>query len=97
MSTVVGDTLSVLDERVQLTLGARLQQIDVRTFNTTTGVLTNSYDEDAVTPMVGLVVKPWSNVSLYGNYIEGLQQGQTAPATAANADETFPPYVTKQY
>ena len=25
--------------------------------------------------MVGLVVKPWQNVSVYGNYIQGLQEG----------------------
>jgi iron complex outermembrane receptor protein len=96
-SVVIGDTLSVLEERVQFTLGARHQQIESDSFNTTTGAKVASYDESAVTPMVGLVLKPWQNVSLYGNYIEGLQQGQTAPATAANAGQVFPPFVTKQY
>jgi iron complex outermembrane receptor protein len=96
-STVIGDTLSILEERVQLTLGARFQQVDQKSFDGTTGSVTGRYNDDAITPMVGLVVKPWRNVSLYGHYIEGLQQGATAPVTAANAGEIFPPYVAKQY
>ncbi len=94
-STIIGDTMSILDERVQLTVGARVQRIQQQNF--WMGDVTGSYDEDAVTPMVGLVVKPWRNVSLYGNYIEGLQQGQTAPDDAVNRGEIFPPYVTDQY
>lgn len=96
-STSLVDTLTFLDERVILTVGARLQQIDSRNFNRLTGAVTSGYDEDKVTPMVGLVVKPSSRLSLYANYIEGLQQGAQAPSTAANAGEIFPPYVTKQY
>lgn len=96
-SSVVGDTLSILDKRIQLTLGARYQEVEQTNFNSTTGASIGGYKADAVTPMVGLVVMPWHNVSFYGNYIEGLQQGPTAPTTAANAGEVFPPYVTKQY
>lgn len=96
-STAISDTLSILDEHIQLTLGARLQHIDRQSFSAITGALTGSYDKKAVTPMVGLVVKPWHNVSLYGNYVEGLQPGQIAPTTAANAGQIFAPYITKQY
>ncbi|BCA56584.1 Ferrichrome-iron receptor [Nitrospira sp. KM1] len=93
----LADTLSILDERVQLTAGARFQMIDIQQFNFTTGVRTSNYEKDKATPMVGLVVKPWKHVSLYANYIEGLQQGPTAPLTAANAGEVFAPFVAKQY
>jgi len=48
------------------------------------------------TPLAGLVVKPWSNVSLYANYIEGLSKGDVAPATASNAGQVFKPYKAKQ-
>ncbi|MGC4097123.1 MAG: TonB-dependent receptor [Nitrospira sp.] len=96
-SGMLGDTLSVLDERVQLTAGVRFQQIKNTNFNTTSGAVTDKYDKAAATPMVGLVVKPWKNVSLYGNYIEGLQQGPTAPLTAVNAGEIFAPFVSKGY
>ncbi|NTG51611.1 TonB-dependent siderophore receptor [Agrobacterium rhizogenes] len=93
----LSDTLSILDERVQLTVGGRWQSIDSKNFNATTGAVTSSSDETAVTPLIGLVVKPWENVSLYANYIEGLGIGDTAPATAVNAGETLAPYRTKQY
>ncbi|MGE3976679.1 MAG: TonB-dependent siderophore receptor [Nitrospira sp.] len=96
-SAMLGDTLSILDERVQLTAGVRFQQIKQTNFNLTTGAVTASYDKSAATPMVGLVVKPWQQVSLYANYIEGLQQGPTAPLFAANAGEVFPPFVSKGY
>lgn len=96
-SFVVADTLSVLDEQVQLTIGTRLQQVKVTNFNLASGAVTSRYDKDAVTPMVGLVVKPWGDVSLYANYIEGLERGPIAPATAANAGEIFAPYTSKQY
>lgn len=96
-SFVLADTLSILDERAQLTVGARLQRVKRTGFDVSSGAVTARYDEDAVTPMVGLVIKPWENISLYGNYIEGLQRGPVAPDTAANAGEVFSPYASKQY
>lgn len=44
-----------------------------------------------------MVVKPADGVSLYANYMEGLNQGPVAPTTAANAGEIFAPYKSKQY
>lgn len=92
----LADTMSILDERAQLTLGVRQQRIESRNFNAATGARTLSYDESATTPLAGLVVKPWSNVSLYANYIEGLSKGDVAPATASNAGQVFKPYRAKQ-
>jgi len=92
----LADTMSILDDRAQLTLGVRQQRIESRNFNATTGARTLSYDESATTPLAGLVVKPWSNVSLYANYIEGLSKGDVAPATASNAGQVFKPYKAKQ-
>jgi len=96
-SLYVSDTLSVLDDRVMLTVGLRQQNIQVRGYNRTTGAVTSSYDETALTPVAGLVVKPWKEVALYANRIEGLAQGPTAPATAANAGAIFEPYRSVQY
>ena len=93
-SVAFSDTLSVLDERVQLTVGVRRQQVTAKNFDM--GTVVSNYDESAWTPAYGLVVKPFSNVSLYANHIEGLQQGLTAPDTAANFGEVFPPFVTEQ-
>lgn len=96
-SLALADTLSILNETVQLTVGVRRQEVGSDRFNRITGVRTSSYNENAVTPAVGLIVKPVEHVSLYGNYIEGLQQGAVAPQTAANAGEIFPPAKTEQY
>lgn len=93
----LADTLSMFDERVQVTLGARQQQVKSDNFSPTTGAVTSSYDKSAVTPLLGLVVKPWQNVSFYANYIEGLSKGDVAPSTASNAGETFAPYKSKQH
>ena len=96
-SIVLADTLSTPDDRLQLTLGARHQQVQVDNFSASSGAKTTSYDESAITPAVGLVVKVRPNLSFYSNYIEGLQQGPTAPSTAINAGEVFAPYKSKQY
>ncbi|GGC09240.1 ferric-mycobactin receptor FemA [Oxalicibacterium flavum] len=96
-SIALADTLSFADDRVLLTLGVRRQSVKTRNYNSTTGAQTSSYDESATTPFAGVVVKPWKDVSLYANYVEGLSQGQAAPDTASNAGEVFPPYKAKQY
>ncbi|SFV05660.1 iron complex outermembrane recepter protein [Bradyrhizobium arachidis] len=92
----LADTLSVFQERLQLTVGVRQQGVKSNNYNTTTGAVTASYDQTAFTPMVGVVVKPWSNVSLYANYIEGLSKGDIAPTTASNSGEVLTPYFSKQ-
>jgi iron complex outermembrane recepter protein len=91
----VGDTLSILNKRVQLTLGTRYQNIESDNFDTI-GNTSSSYADNALTPLAGLIVKPWENVSLYANYIEGLSRGDLAPSTAVNAGEALAPYIAKQ-
>ncbi|QOZ76276.1 TonB-dependent siderophore receptor [Bradyrhizobium sp. CCBAU 53351] len=93
----IADTMSVLDERILLTLGVRRQGIETNNYASNVGTLASSYDRSAVTPVVGLVVKPVENVSLYANYVEGLARGDVAPQTASNFGEVLQPYVAKQY
>jgi iron complex outermembrane receptor protein len=90
------DTMSVLNDRVQLTLGGRQQQIDSANFSGTTGAQTASYSKGVFTPAVGFLVKPLQNVSLYVNYIEGLQAGPSVPIGYTNYGQTLAPYVSKQ-
>jgi iron complex outermembrane receptor protein len=90
------DTLSMLDDRFQLTLGVRRQDIESRNY-TAAGAVSSKYSDNATTPLVGVVVKPWQDVSLYYNYVEGLSKGDIAPGTASNAGETFAPYESKQH
>lgn len=97
VGVALADTLSVLNDRVQLTAGVRQQQVESNNFSTSTGAKTSSYDKSAVTPLVGVVFKPVQNVSLYANYIEGLSKGDIAPAAASNAGQVFAPYKAKQH
>lgn len=96
-SYALADTLSFLDETVQVTLGARHQNVEQQAYSLPTGDKSGAkYDQGAVTPVAGVVFKPWERVSLYANYIEGLSQGQVAPVGTTNAGQTFSPYKTKQ-
>ncbi|OIN46994.1 energy transducer TonB [Pseudomonas azotoformans] len=92
----LSDTLGFLDDRLQLTLGMRHQSIESRNYNSNGGV-SSRYDASANTPLLGVVIKPWEDVSLYYNYVEGLSKGDAAPGTATNAGETFAPYESKQH
>ncbi|MCK9509607.1 TonB-dependent siderophore receptor [Advenella sp. S44] len=93
----LADTLSFAEDRVQLTLGVRRQQVINESFNGMTGArMGERYKESATTPAVALLVKVTDQISVYANYIEGLSQGSIAPNTAANAGEVFAPYKTKQ-
>ena len=92
----IADTLSVLDQRVQVTVGLRQQRIQSSNYNSAGGA-TSTYDDSKVTPLFGAVLKPWEHVAFYYNYLEGLSKGDVAPSNAANAGEVFAPYVSKQH
>ncbi|ATQ76481.1 TonB-dependent siderophore receptor [Massilia violaceinigra] len=84
----VADSMWFADGKLQVTIGARAQKVHQKLSN---------YEETAVTPLAGVVVKPWGeNVSLYANYVEGLSAGTTVKAPYANEGETFKPYKSKQ-
>jgi len=95
-SAAVSDTLGFVDDRVLLTVGVRRQTMEIDSWATATGKRNPSFDESITSPVYGLVVKPWDHVSFYANRIEGLAQGPTAPSTATNANEVFPPRRSKQ-
>lgn len=94
-SIAVADTLSILDDRVLLTVGGRWQSLDVNSYNAVTGFRTGSSESGAFSPGVGLVVKPWERLSLYANYIEGLTS-PAPPVNAVNANAAFPAAVSRQ-
>jgi len=96
-SLAFADTLSAVDKRIQLTVGGRLQRVASANFNAVTGAQTSSYDQSAFSPSAALVFKPWQNVSVYGNFIQGLQPGAIVGSTFTNAGTIFPPYKSTQY
>jgi iron complex outermembrane receptor protein len=101
-SFAVGDTLSMFDERLQLTLGVRHQTLEATFYNAAyANAPTGKYDEDKSSPMASFVVRPLRNLSVYANYIEGLVQGDQAPSAVngvavKNAGQMLAPYVSKQ-
>lgn len=95
-SVALADTLSFLDERVQLTLGVRLQTVVNINYGANGAVTLPVYDQRRATPAAAIAFKLQPGVTLYGNYIEGLSQGPVAPVGTANAGEIFAPYVARQ-
>ena len=83
----LSDTLRI-GEDWDIILGLRYGNLDLKL---------SDYDKSALTPTFAAVFRPLDNLSLYGSYIEALEQGATAPRTAANAGQIFPPTVSKQY
>lgn len=95
ISYAAADTASVLDDRIQLTVGGRLQYIDERSFDAD-GTTSSRYRQNRISPTAALLVQPLPGLSLYANYIEQLNQGPTAPSFATNANAIFAPYVATQ-
>ncbi|WP_237173129.1 TonB-dependent receptor [Paracandidimonas lactea] len=93
----VSDTLSLFDDRIRIITGLRHQHISSRSWSTGTGALASRYRESAVTPSVGLIVRPTSTTMVYASYIEGLNKGDVAPLSVSNAGETFAPYTSRQH
>ncbi|WP_120076967.1 TonB-dependent receptor [Aurantiacibacter odishensis] len=97
-SLFVSDTLGLFDDRVLLTGGLRWQDINVRVFSYFGGGLDTEFDDEAVTPVAGLVVKPVEGLSLYANYIEALQEGPRAnDVEFSNFGTTLAPRRSTQY
>lgn len=95
-SFALSDTLSTLNDHLLVTLGARHQTVQTEGFDPTTGARTSNVRQSEVTPAVGIVVKPVDRLSIYGNYIEALTQGPSAPLGTANYGEVLDPIMTEQ-
>ncbi|TAJ84983.1 MAG: TonB-dependent siderophore receptor [Reyranella sp.] len=94
------DSLFMLDDRVQIIAGIRNQRIQLSNFSPITGLVTPATpgsDQGAVTPTVSMVIRPWKEFALYGNYIEALERGPIAGAGTLNAGQAFAPFVSRQF
>ncbi|MBJ7438073.1 MAG: TonB-dependent receptor [Sphingopyxis sp.] len=102
LSAFASDTIGAWDERILLTVGLRVQSIRQKSYSYFGGGLTGTYDEDAITPVFGLVVKPAEGLAFYANRMEGFEKPDAAPATVGaspvtNSGEVFAPVKTKQF
>lgn len=97
----IADTMSMMNDRVQFTIGARHQMAGTEVLNylpPAPGVGTRPYQETSVlTPAYAILVKPVENISVYANYVEGLQTPQVVTgANFRNLGQIFPPNRTMQ-
>lgn len=101
-SFALADTISLFDDKLKTTLGVRHQNIKTTSYDYNTQAKTADYDKSEWTPSVALVYQPNMDWSVYGNYIESLAKGATAPLidnagnTLTNAGQNLDPYVSKQ-
>jgi iron complex outermembrane recepter protein len=99
------DQMSLLDDKLQLILGLRYQDMDLVSYTHSGAKTTETkYGEDKVSPSLGVVVKPFGeDISFYASYVEGLSKGSRVDNSTsntikdANEGKTFAPFETKQY
>ena len=79
----------LIGEKWQAMLGARSSRYENSSIN---------FKADKVTPSASLMYKPIPGVSLYGNYLEALEESGTAPTNPdiTNAGSVLPPALSKQ-
>ena len=96
-SVGVADTMSILNKRVQLTVGVRHQTAGSEVTNFLAPASSRPQQDTSLwTPAYALVVKPVENISLYANYIEGLQTPVVVSGNFSNVGTVFPPSRTTQ-
>lgn len=96
-SVGVSDTMSMWDKRLQFTVGVRRQTAGSSVTDYFTPSSSRAETDTSVwTPAYAIVVKPVEHVSLYANYIEGLQTPVVVAGTFLNRGTVFPPGQTKQ-
>lgn len=93
---VVADQISI-NEQWSILVGANRSGIDDRNYSSSNGSLSSRYDKQAATPSLALMFRPQAGLMVYGSYIEALEEGATAPSTAANAGDLLAPYLSSQY
>ena len=76
---------------------AGLRYSDYRSRATNTLGDTTRFELQKWTPSVGVIAKPSDNVRVYATYLEGLEEGGTAPLNNVNGGDVLPPAVSKQY
>ncbi len=95
MSYVLADQIT-FNDAWSVVAGVNYASLLVENYNATSGALTSRYDKAKATPILSLLFKPVPYITTYVSYLEALEQGGTAPTTAANSGTVFPPLVSKQ-
>lgn len=102
-SFAIADTMTFGDGFAELTVGGRHQKYRAQSFNVRpgnpaapVGERNYLYEDSRFSPSVAALVNLTDQFAIYGNYVEALTEGPTAPGRAANAGEIFPAVVNRQ-
>jgi iron complex outermembrane receptor protein len=97
-SVGVSDVMSMFDNHLQFIVGARRQTAGTEVTDYITASNSRPFNDSSVwTPAYAIVVKPIDNISLYANYVEGLQTPVVVPGIGfSNGGTVFPPTPTQQ-
>ena len=76
---------------------AGLRYSDYKSRSTSAAGATTRFDLQKWTPSVGVIAKPTDDIRVYATYLEGLEEGGTAPLNNANGGDVLPPAVSRQY
>lgn len=91
-SIAVSDTLSFDNDRYQLTIGGRFQNIE-----SSLPSRGYSYTDSRFSPAIAGLIGITDKLSVYGNYVEALTAGETVnDERAINNGDVLPPSVNKQ-
>ncbi len=92
----VSDTMSMFNKRLQVTVGVRRQTAGTEVTSYLSTGSRPQADSSVWSPAYAVLIKPVENISLYANYIEGLQSAIVVGSGFANVGTIFAPYQTKQ-
>jgi iron complex outermembrane receptor protein len=62
----------------------------------TKGAVTANWPAQKTTPTIALMFKPAADTTVYGSYVEAMEQAASAPTSTVNANQTFAPIKSKQ-
>lgn len=92
---IIGDEVK-FNEQWSVLAGVNHSRIKTENFNAAGAKTQRDYDKSRNSPSVSLLFKPVPSATFYGTYVEGLEMGGRAPATAINNGTIMDPMVSKQ-
>jgi iron complex outermembrane receptor protein len=95
-SIVVGDTLHVTHAlALEGTLSTSF--LNSRSYNAAGAVTSADNHSGVLSPTASLIGRPSDRLTLYATYANNVEQGESAPAGTANANQILSPYRDTQY
>lgn len=95
-SWIVGDRLEFGPAWAAL-VGLNRASSQLRRWGSASALSNQGYRQEKTTPSVALMYKPLPAATVYASYMEGLAEGGTAPAAAANANAVLEPGRSRQH